>query len=121
MVQYEIAVIYDPGLEVDLDKATSKVEKIFKDAGVKVANIDNWGKRKLAYKIAGHDQGIYVFYTVELSSENVGKIEADFNLADEIIRFLIVKIDQKAIAKAEAAKAKQDKDAEDKEEKSEEE
>ncbi|MET0779200.1 MAG: 30S ribosomal protein S6, partial [Candidatus Saccharimonadales bacterium] len=48
---YEIAVLYHPDLEIDLEKATTKVEKIFTDNGGKVVNVDNWGKRKLAYPV----------------------------------------------------------------------
>ena len=102
---YEIAILFDPGLEVDLDKATEKVEKILTDNGGKITNVENWGKRKLAYQIKKHDQAIYVFYTTEIPGENVRKIEGVLNITDEIIRFLITRPDLKAIAKAEAAKA----------------
>lgn len=111
MNQYEVAILYDPGLEVDLDKATNKVSKIFKEAGAVVKNTDNWGKRKLAYPINGQDHGIYVFYTVELQPESINKVESKFNITDEIIRFLIVRIDLKAEAKAKAAKAEQASEA----------
>lgn len=111
MNQYEIAVLFDPGLEIDLTKATNKVEKIFKDNSGKITNTDNWGKRKLAYPIKKQDHAIYVFYTLELPAENVRKIESAFNITDEIIRFLITKPDLKAIAKAEAAKAEKAKKA----------
>ncbi|MGZ6005372.1 MAG: 30S ribosomal protein S6 [Candidatus Saccharimonadales bacterium] len=132
MNQYEIAVLFDPGLEIDLDKATSKIEKIFKDNGGKLVNTDNWGKRKLAYPIKKQEHAIYVFYTVDLPAASVRKVESTFNITDEIIRFLITKPDLKAIAKAEAAKAEkaakaaergesQDSDSEAKEEKVEEE
>jgi len=125
---YEIAIIFDPGLEVDLDKATEKVEKILTDNGGKITNTDNWGKRKLAYQIKSHEHGIYVFYTVEIPGENVRKIESIFNITDEVIRFLITRPDLKAIAKAEAEKVakaeliakrgdRDDKDEEDEEEK----
>jgi small subunit ribosomal protein S6 len=103
--QYEIAILYDPGLEVDLEKASSRVEKIFTDNGAKIVSNDNWGKRKLAYPIAKHDMAVYVFYTVEIPPENVRKIESTLNITDEVIRFLITRPDLKAIAKAEAAKA----------------
>jgi small subunit ribosomal protein S6 len=105
MNQYEIAVLYHPDLEVDLEKATSRVEKIFTDNGGKVGNIDNWGKRKLAYNIKGNESAIYVFYSVELPAENVAKVESTLNITDEVIRFLITKPDLKAIAKAEKARA----------------
>lgn len=105
MNQYEIAVLYHPDLEVDLEKATSRVEKIFTDNGGKVGAIDNWGKRKLAYDIKRNESAIYVFYTVELPAESVRKVESTLNITDEVIRFLITKPDLKAIEKAEAAKA----------------
>ena len=78
---------------------------MFTDNGGKVTNTDNWGKRKLAYAIAKNEYAVYVFYTVELPSEAVQKIEAALNITDEVIRFLITRVDIKGIAKAEAAKA----------------
>ena len=111
MNQYEIAVLFDPGLEVDLEKATSRVEKIFADNGGKVTNTDNWGKRKLAYPIKRQESAIYVFYAVEMPGESVKKVESTLNITDEVIRFLITRPDLKAIAKAEAAKAEKAKKA----------
>jgi small subunit ribosomal protein S6 len=104
-MQYDIAILYDPDLEVDLEKATTRVEKIFADNGAKVTDVDNWGKRKLAYPIKKHDMAIYVFYTVEMPGANVQKLESILNITDEVIRLLITKTDLKAVAKAEAAKA----------------
>src|SRR5581483_6629436 len=77
----------------------------------KVVNTDNWGKRKLAYTIKKNDYAVYVFYTVELPSTAIQKIEAALNITDEVIRFLITKVDLKAIAKAEAARAEKAKRA----------
>lgn len=105
MNQYEIAVLYHPDLEVDLSKAEEKVTKIIKDAGGKVVETDNWGKRKLAYKIKNQEHAVYVFYTVELPSEGVIKVETTLNITDEVVRYLIVRPDLKKIAKAEEAKA----------------
>lgn len=105
MNQYEVAVLYHPDLEIDLEKASSRVVKIFTDNGGKVVSEDNWGKRKLAYNIKGNEHAVYVFYTVELPGESVRKVESTLNITDEVIRFLITRPDLKAIAKAEAAKA----------------
>lgn len=105
MAQYEIAVLFDQGLEIDLEKATAKVEKIIADNSGKITNTDNWGKRKLAYPIKGQEFGIYVFYTVEMEGASVQKINDTLNITDEVIRFLITKPDLKKIAKAEALKA----------------
>ena len=105
MNQYELAVLYHPDLEIDLEKATSKVEKLIADAKGKVTNTDNWGKRKLAYKIKGVEHAVYVFYTVEMPAEAIQKLNDQLNITSEVIRFLITRPDLKAIAKAEAAKA----------------
>jgi small subunit ribosomal protein S6 len=109
--QYEIAVLYHPDLEIDLEKATSKIEKILSDNKAKVLKTDNWGKRKLAYPIAKQDFAVYVFYTVEMPGSSVAKIEQTLNITDEVIRFLITKPDLKALAKAEALKADKAKKA----------
>lgn len=111
MNQYEVAVLYHPDLEIDLEKATSRVEKIFTDNGGEIKNADNWGKRKLAYPIKKNEHAVYVFYTVEFPAENVRKVESVLNITDEVIRFMITRPDLKAIAKAEALKAEKAKKA----------
>lgn len=111
MQQYEIAVLYHPDLEVDLTKAEERVTKTFTDNGGKVTATDNWGKRKLAYPIKRNEHAVYVFYTVDLPAGGLKKIEALLNITDEVIRYLIVKPDLKALAKAEAAKAEKAKKA----------
>jgi small subunit ribosomal protein S6 len=123
---YELAVLYHPDLEIDLEKAETRVKKIISDNGGKITKTDNWGKRKLAYPIIKQDFAVYVFYTTEIPAENVAKIEQTFNITDEIIRFLITRPDLKAAEKAEkmreekAKKAaerddKEDEDSEDEE------
>ena len=109
MDQYELTVVFHPDLEIDMDKANKQVETLVKDAGGTVAETDSWGKRKLAYKIAEHEHGVYVMYTLELPGQGVRKLNDALNIAGEVIRFLIVKPDQKAIAKAEEMKANRDK------------
>jgi len=112
--QYEVAVLYHPDLEIDLEKGSTRVEKIITDNGGKITNTDNWGKRKLAYPIKrgqSLEHAVYVFYTAELPAESVKKIESLLNITDEVLRFLIVRPDLKKIAKAEALKAEKAKKA----------
>lgn len=103
---YEVAILYHPDLEIDIEKAEAKVAKIITDNGGEVTNTESWGKRKTAYPVKGHEHAVYVFYTVSLDGVSVQKVEAMLNITDEVIRFLIVKPDEKAIAKAAAHKAK---------------
>ena len=105
MQQYELAVVYDPGLEVDLSKAEDRVKKIVSDNKGKIVSNDNWGKRKLAYPINKHEHGVYVFYIVELVPTSLAKVEISLNITNEVIRYLIVRQDEKELAKVAAAKA----------------
>lgn len=109
MDQYELAVLYHPDLEIDLEKAEKQVTKLVTDAGGKITDTDNWGKRKLAYTIGGHEYAVYVFYTLELPGAGVSQLNNALNITDEVIRFLITKPDLEAIAKAEAMKENRDK------------
>lgn len=111
MIEYEIAVLFHPDLEIDLTKPTAKIEQIVKEAGGKITKTDNWGKRKLAYPIVKADHAVYVFYSVDLPAKGVAKVESALNIADEVIRYLLTRPDQRAIAKAEAAKAEKAKKA----------
>jgi small subunit ribosomal protein S6 len=104
-------VLYHPDLEIDLEKAESRIKKIIADNDGKITKTDNWGKRKLAYQIAKQEFAVYVFYTVDMPATNVSKVEQVFNITDEIIRFLITKPDLKAMEKAEALRADKAKKA----------
>jgi len=109
MDKYELAVLFHPDLEIDLEKAEGRVTKLVTAAGGSITETDNWGKRKLNYKIAGHEHAVYVFYTLEMPGAGVKELNNALNITDEVIRFLISKPDLKAIAKAEAMKVSRDK------------
>ena len=99
-----MAVLYHPDLEVDLEKGEQRVKKIISDNKGKIVETDNWGKKKLAYSINKLESAVYVFYTCELDPKSLQKIESTLNITDEVIRYLIVKIDEKLLAKIQFAK-----------------
>jgi len=103
---YELAVLYHPDLEIDIEKAEAKVTKIVTDNGGEITNKELWGKRKTAYPVKGHEHAVYVFYTVSVEGPSVQKIESVLNITDEVIRFLIVREDEKAATKAATFRAK---------------
>lgn len=104
MREYELTVLFLPDLEANLDPALEKVRKIITSNGGKVVSEDNWGKKKLAYRIAREDFAVYVYLEVELPAESVAKIDSTLNITDEVIRHLLVSVDPKARA-AQAAQA----------------
>ncbi len=100
MNQYEVAVLYHPDLEVDLEKATSRVEKIFADNGGKVVNSDNWGKRKLAYEVKKQLKGIYLYWRYLGNAGTVEEIERNLRMLDAVIRYYTVKVDEDVVSTA---------------------
>ncbi|TAH35731.1 30S ribosomal protein S6 [Candidatus Saccharibacteria bacterium] len=105
MREYELTVLFQPDLEVNLEPALKKVRDIITSNKGNITSEDNWGKKKLAYRIAREDFAIYVYFEVELPALAAGKIDQTLNITDEVIRHLLVSVDTKAKAALEAAKA----------------
>ncbi len=95
MKEYELTVLIHPDLEVDLDAPLNKIKGIIKDAGGEVVSEDNWGKKKLAYKINREDFAVYVYMDVKLPADAPLKISNTLNITDEVLRYLLVSVDEK--------------------------
>jgi small subunit ribosomal protein S6 len=93
MRNYEVAVLLHPDLEINIEAATKKIEQIITTAGGKVVKKDSWGKRKLAYPIKHQEWGLYVFYGVEMPAESVAKINQKFRITEEIMRYLVISLE----------------------------
>jgi len=106
--EYELTVLIHPDLEADLETPLTKVRDIIKNAGGTIVREDNWGKKKLAYAINREDFAVYVYMDVELPADAPLKISNTYNITDEVLRYLLVKVD----VKARAALAEQAKRAE---------
>lgn len=105
MKGYELTVLIHPDLETDLDAPLDKVRKLVKDNGGKITTEDNWGKKRLAYRINNQDFAVYVAMDIELPPEAPQKISSVLNITDEVLRYLLVKIDEKGRKALEEAKA----------------
>lgn len=104
MREYELTVLLHPDLEIDIEKPLEKVRKVVTANGGKIISEDQWGKKKLAYRIAKEDFAVYVYFDVELPAPAVAKVDSTLNITDEVIRHLLVSVDVKArAAAAEAA------------------
>lgn len=101
MKQYELTVLIHPDLEMNLQPATDKIAKLISDNGGKITKENNEGKKRLAYSIGGQDFAVYYYYEVELPNGAPAKISNVLNISDEVIRFLLVTVDERR-AKIEA-------------------
>lgn len=101
MKDYELTVVFHPDLEMNLDPALDKVKKIITGHGGTIIKEENEGKKRLSYAIKGQDFGIYYFFNLSLPNDAPGKISTSANIADEILRYLLVRADERK-AKYEA-------------------
>lgn len=118
MKDYELTVLIHPDLEVDLDAPLDKIRKIVTSNGGEITKEDNNGKKKLAYRIKSEDFAVYTYFEVKLPADAVLKISNTLNITDEVLRYLLVKVDEKGralLAEAKAAEA-EDNEEDDKEE-----
>ncbi len=106
-MEYELTVLVHPDRESELEKALDKVRSLVTTSGGKVVKEDNWGKKKLAYRVKKQDFAIYVLMDVELPAEAPLKISNALNISEDVIRYLLVKVDAKERARLEAAKKNQ--------------
>jgi small subunit ribosomal protein S6 len=104
MKEYELTVLIHPDLEADIETPLKKVRDIIKNAGGEITTEDNWGKKKLAYKINREDFAVYVYMDIKLPADAPLKISNTFNITDEVIRYLLVKVDEKGRKALEEAK-----------------
>lgn len=109
MKEYELTVLIHPDLEMDIEKPLGKVRDIIKANGGEVVKETSWGKKKLAYRIKGEDFAVYVHMEINLPPTSLDKLSNTFNITDEILRYLVVKTDEKIKAKLAASKARQEK------------
>ena len=96
--EYELVVLYRPELEADLKPALDKVAKVITDNGGEITAEDDWGRKELAYKIGGETHAVYRVYTLQLPAEAPNKISSVLNITDEVLRFLLTKVDPKVKA-----------------------
>lgn len=105
MKEYELTVLIHPDLETDLETPLGKVRDIVAKAGGKIIKEDNWGKKKLAYRIKREDFAVYVYLEVQLPPEALLKISNTLNITDEVLRYLLVTVDEKGRRALEEANA----------------
>ena len=93
---YEIGFVIDPeATEEDVKKVIDSVVEIIKKAKGNIENVDEWGRRRLAYSIKGHNEGIYTFITADMEGSVYFEIERRLKLSEKVMRFIINRLDDK--------------------------
>ena len=94
MVNYEGVFILDPDLSSDASKAAvTQIQELVTKNGGRIDGLQEWGKKRLAYKINKKQDGVYVILNFQLESLSTKKLDQLLRLNDNILRFLLVNKD----------------------------
>lgn len=92
MSKYELAVVVSAKIEDDeraavVDKCKALIERF----GGTVTNVDDWGKRRLAYEIQKMKEAFYYFIQFDAETSVPAEIESRVRIMDNVMRYLVVK------------------------------
>ncbi len=115
-MSYECTFICSPELDsTKVEEMVAKVSKIIETAEGKIKNLQQLGKKKLAYNIKKFREGNYVYVEFDANGSVVLSLENFFKVNDDVIRFLTVKVEEKkkkTVKKAKVVEKKQEAVAE---------
>lgn len=92
MNKYELALVVDAKIEDEVRAATvEKAKDYVTKAGGSITNVEEWGKKKLAYEIRHMKEGFYYFIQFDAEPEVPGKVEQVVRIMDNVLRYLCVR------------------------------
>lgn len=96
MRNYELSVVLFSTLSEEEKVATlDKVKDLITRFGGEITNVDDWGKRKLAYEIEKQKEGFYYFIQFKAETSTPAEIENRVRIMEPVLRYLIVSLEDK--------------------------
>jgi small subunit ribosomal protein S6 len=104
--QYELTYIVSPdATEQEVNDLHAQVEATIARFAGELVKTENWGRRKMAYEIGPHKEGVYVLELINGSGDLMKEIERRLRVSDRILRYLVVRVDEELRA-AERARSR---------------
>jgi small subunit ribosomal protein S6 len=93
---YDLIFIVRPATpEDEIKKVLSAIEHTCAEKGGKIEKAEQWGTRKLAYRVAKHREGIYFYQQIRTAhSELIAELERRLRVQDVVIKYLTVRLDE---------------------------
>ena len=92
MNKYELAVVVSAKVEDEVRLAAiEQVKEYVTRFGGTITNVDEWGKKKLAYEIQKMKEGFYYFIKFESDANAPAEIEKNVRIMENVIRYLVVR------------------------------
>jgi small subunit ribosomal protein S6 len=97
---YELAFILSPEASEEETRAImDRVEQVVTTHEGQIVKVNQWGRRRLAYPIERHRDGIYVFIDMILTPESVSELERTLKVSEIVLRHMVKRRDPKAVQK----------------------
>lgn len=95
MNKYELALVVNAKIEDDARAAVvERAKEYITRAGGTVTEVEEWGKKKLAYEIQKMSDGFFYFIQFDAPAESPAQIEQNVRIMDNVLRFLCVRKDE---------------------------
>ena len=93
--QYELVYIVPPDLtEQQVGDLQQQIDAVVSRMNGKTDRIENWGRKRLAYEIAHHKEGVYVLDVITGSGDLLKELDRRLRVMDQVIRHMIVRVDE---------------------------
>ncbi len=94
--EYEIGLIINPETaDEEAEKIKTSITDILEKGKGTIENIDDWGRKALAYPIEKHKEGIYVFIKTMSPGDVIAAVERRLKLNEKVMRFIVIRLDDK--------------------------
>jgi small subunit ribosomal protein S6 len=95
---YESAVMINAALDDELiNSIILKIKETIINNGGEIREIENWGRKRLAYMVKKSKIGYYAIFRFTAPSKIIAKLERYFSLDEQILRYLTIKLDTEAV------------------------
>ena len=93
---YDLIFIARPATpEEEIKKVLHSIEHTCAEKGGKIEKSENWGTRKLAYRVAKHREGIYLYQQIRTThGELIAELERRLRVQDVVIKYLTIRLDE---------------------------
>jgi small subunit ribosomal protein S6 len=93
--QYELLYILPPdSTEQQVAELHEQIASVVSRLSGQIEKTDNWGRRRLAYEIGPHKEGVYVLELINGSGDLMKELDRRLRVLDQVIRHIVVRVDE---------------------------
>ena len=93
--QYELVYILPPDTtEQQVTELHAQIEGVVARMNGAIEKTENWGRKRLAYDIGAHKEGVYVLDVINGSGDLMKELDRRLKVLDQVVRHMIVRVDE---------------------------